>query len=86
MDHTEAIAELSTQLNVVLRLAASAYDQTTLLKQALNVLAEATPMTSADAERFITMMQDVRGSEQEAAHVMRLMLLHRHASIDRRGK
>lgn len=77
MNHIDTIAALSNQVNIVLRLAAAAYDQTTLLKQALVILTASTRLEAEDAARFRELMQDVQGSEQEASHVLQLMMARR---------
>lgn len=77
MDQTAVIVALSNQVNVVLRLAAAAYDQTTLLKNALLALADATPMTDEQLARLRGLLQDVQGAEQEASHAIKLMLADR---------
>lgn len=77
MSDEATLRELANHINVVLRLAAAAYDQTTLLKQAMLVLGASADMDTATRARFVSLLQDVNGAEQEAQHAIRLMLNRR---------
>lgn len=75
MDHDQAIAQLSQQINVVLRLAAAAYDQTALLRRGLMILTEsATPLCDEREARLRALIQDIQGMEQESFHAIALMM------------
>lgn len=79
-DHIKTVIDLSSQLNMTLRLALAAYDQTVLMKRALALLAQATPLDAQQTVAFTALLQDVQGSEQESTHVLRLMM-SRHREL-----